>query len=371
MLFQENIPLAPLTTFKLGGPAKKYCVIKTIEDMLSALRFASETSIKTYVLGGGSNTIFMDSGYDGFVLHMLIPGIRCLDSTDSYAIYRVGAGVVWDDFVRFTVEQGLAGIEALSGIPGSVGASPIQNIGAYGQEVKDTILSVETVSTNGEREEINNKDCNFSYRNSIFKSGIKSKSIVTYVNFKLSKVDPPCFRYPEVAKFKHELEAKFYVKEDDENTSEKKEDQILEKRIQIFQEYRNLILSLRRKKSMVLDESDYNTRSVGSFFINPILNDKEIQKFLNRLKELSIQPPQIFPEGQGFSKISAAWLIEHSGLQKGSKFPGGVGISENHCLALVNIDGSTKALLEMATQIREQVFQKFSIHLEKEPVLCS
>ncbi len=342
-----------------------------MEDLFFALQLARETSQKTYVLGGGSNTIFMDKGFDGLVLHILIPGIRCLDSNESNAVYRVGAGVVWDDFVRFTVEQGLAGIEALSGIPGSVGASPIQNIGAYGQEVKDTILSVETVGANGEREEIENKDCNFSYRNSIFKSGIKSKSIVTYVTFKLSKVDPPCFRYPEVAKFKQELETKFNSLANKSTLTEKIEDQVLDERIQIFKEYRNLILSLRKRKSMVLDESDRNTRSVGSFFMNPILNQNEVTKFLNRVRELSIQPPQIFVEGEGLSKISAAWLIENSGIQKGSKFPGGVGISENHCLALVNIDGSTKALLEMAGQIQDLVFQKFLIRLEKEPVLCT
>lgn len=359
MLVQNDIPLAPFTTFQLGGAAKFFISIKTAEDLSHALEFCKKENQPLFILGGGSNTIFRDSGFPGVVLQMQIPGIRCLDANDSHTIFQVGAGVPWDHFVEYTVKQGLAGVECLSGIPGSVGASPIQNIGAYGQEAKDSILKVECMDPSGEIIIISNKDCKFRYRNSEFKSGIYKDYIVLSVTFQLSKLLPPCLRYPEVQKAWENYNSK-------ESSQEIPDSEL---RIFRMEAVRNLVIQLRKKKSMVLDENDPNTRSAGSFFTNPILSDGETDHFLETAKKLGFGNPPVYPESLGFKKLSAAWLIENSGIQKGRKYPGGVGISENHCLGLINIAGTTSALLEMAESVKKSVFEKFSVHLEMEPVV--
>ncbi|EKJ87580.1 UDP-N-acetylmuramate dehydrogenase [Leptospira meyeri] len=362
MLVQNNIPLAPFTTLGLGGEADYFISIKTKEDLLKALEFSKTQNQTFYILGGGSNTIFRDSGFPGVVFQMQIPGIRCLDTNDDYTFYQVGAGVPWDQFVEYTVKQGLAGIECLSGIPGSVGASPIQNIGAYGQEVKDSIVNVECMNQFGELVTISNEDCKFRYRNSEFKSGIYKEHIVVSVTFQLSKLSPPCFRYPEVQKAWEKIDLEKSFSNNDKKTS-------MDQRIFQLEAVRNLVIDLRRKKSMVLDENDPNTRSVGSFFMNPILSEKEVVSFLENARKSGFGNPPIYPERAGFKKLSAAWLIENSGIQKGSKYPGGVGISENHCLGLINIAGTTTALLEMAESVRQRVFETFFVRLEMEPVV--
>ncbi|PJZ46987.1 UDP-N-acetylmuramate dehydrogenase [Leptospira brenneri] len=359
MLVQNNIPLAPLTTFRLGGEAKFFVSIKTTEDLSKALEFCTKEKKSYFVLGGGSNTIFRDSGFPGVILQMQIPGIRCLDANEDFAIFQVGAGVPWDQFVEFTVKQGLAGIECLSGIPGSVGASPIQNIGAYGQEVKDSILKVECMNPSGELITISKDDCKFRYRNSEFKSGVYKDYIVTSVTFQLSKLASPCFRYPEVKNAWENFFSNLNLNNPPNND------------LRVFQmeTLRNLVIQLRKKKSMILDEKDPNTRSAGSFFTNPILSEKEVEIFLKTAKNHGFENPPVYPESPGFKKLSAAWLIENSGIQKGTKYPGGVGISENHCLGLINIAGTTSALLDMAESVRQSVFDKFSVRLEMEPVV--
>ncbi|TGM72411.1 UDP-N-acetylmuramate dehydrogenase [Leptospira mtsangambouensis] len=362
MLVQNNIPLAPFTTLRLGGKADYFISIKTKEDLAKALDFSKSQNQSFYILGGGSNTIFRDSGFPGVVFQMNIPGIRCLDTNDECTLYQVGAGVPWDQFVEYTVKQGLAGIECLSGIPGSVGASPIQNIGAYGQEVKDSIVNVECMNKFGDLMTISNEDCKFRYRNSEFKSGIYKEHIVVSVTFQLSKLSPPCFRYPEVQKAWEKIELEKF-------SSNSSNTYRIDQRIVQLEAIRNLVIDLRKKKSMVLDENDQNTRSVGSFFMNPILNENEIVLFLENAKKRGFDNPPIYPESAGFKKLSAAWLIENSGIQKGSKYPGGVGISENHCLGLINIKGTTSALLEMAESVRQRVFETFFVQLEMEPVV--
>ncbi|TGL86694.1 UDP-N-acetylmuramate dehydrogenase [Leptospira congkakensis] len=362
MLVQNNIPLAPLTTFHLGGEAKYFIVIKTKEDLSRALDFCKNENQPFIILGGGSNTVFRDSGFPGVVLQILIPGIRCLDTNDHHSIFQVGAGVPWDQFVEFSVKQGLAGIECLSGIPGSVGASPIQNIGAYGQEVKDSILNVECMNHSGEIITLSNENCKFNYRNSEFKSGIYKDWIVVSVTFQLSKVNPPCLRYPEVQKVWENYQYNHSV-------ITKQETPNFDLRATEMETLRNLVIQLRKKKSMVLDVTDPNTRSAGSFFTNPILSDQETERFIETAKKHGFQNPPLYPEAPGFNKLSAAWLIENSGIQKGTKYPGGVGISENHCLGLINIAGTTTALLEMAESVRQTVFDKFFVRLEMEPVV--
>jgi UDP-N-acetylmuramate dehydrogenase len=358
MLVQKNIPLAPLTTFRLGGQAKYFISIKTTEDLKDALTFCQKNQLPYVILGGGSNTIFRDHGFDGAIFLIQIPGIRCLDANESTVLYEVGAGVVWDQFVEYVVKQGLSGIECLSGIPGSVGASPIQNIGAYGQEVKDSIISVQCIDENGNPKTISNEESRFTYRNSEFKSGKFRNYIITSVRFKLSKELQPCVIYPEVKK-----QWELFLSESKENQKE------AEDRFFKLESLRNLIINLRKKKSMVVDELDPNTRSAGSFFTNPIISISDAEKFLIQAKKLGHSDPPMFEDHTGAKKLSAAWLIEHSGIKKGDVFPGGVGISTNHCLGLININGTTSALLEMAETIQNRVFDTFSIRLEMEPVL--
>ncbi|MCG6144068.1 UDP-N-acetylmuramate dehydrogenase [Leptospira bandrabouensis] len=359
MFVQNNVHLAPHTTLQLGGEAKYFISIKTIEDLRYALEFCKNENLPFFILGGGSNTIFRDSGFPGVIFKMQIPGIRCLDSNNEYSIFQVGAGVIWDHFVEFVVKQGLAGVECLSGIPGSVGASPIQNIGAYGQEVKDSILEVECMNPSGEIISIKNQNCNFRYRNSEFKSGIYKDYIVISVTFQLSKEAAPCLRYPELQNL--------WETSNSENFKNGKSN--LESRIQQMEMVRNLVVQLRKKKSMVLDENDPNARSAGSFFTNPILSDFEAEKFIENAKKLGFENPPIYSESPGYKKLSAAWLIENSGIQKGTKYPGGVGISDKHCLGLINIEGSTSALLKMAESVRQRVLETFFVRLEMEPVL--
>ncbi|MCT8334286.1 UDP-N-acetylmuramate dehydrogenase [Leptospira sp. 85282-16] len=359
MFVQNNVSLAPHTTLQLGGEAKYFISIKTIEDLRYALEFCKKENLPFFILGGGSNTIFRDSGFPGVIFKMQIPGIRCLDSNNEYTIFQVGAGVIWDHFVEFTIKQGLAGIECLSGIPGSVGASPIQNIGAYGQEVKDSILAVECMNPFGEIISITNQNCQFRYRNSEFKSGIYKDYIVISVTFQLSKEAAPCLRYPELQNL--------WDASNSENFNNGKSN--LESRIQQMEIVRNMVIQLRNKKSMVLDENDPNTRSAGSFFTNPILSDVDTEKFLQVAKKHGFENPPIYTESPGYKKLSAAWLIENSGIQKGTKYPGGVGISDKHCLGLINIEGTTSALLAMAESVRQRVFETFFVRLEMEPVV--
>ncbi|MDF3821623.1 UDP-N-acetylmuramate dehydrogenase [Leptospira sp. 96542] len=363
MLVQNQIPLAPLTTIGLGGNTNHYIQIKTTQDLCAALSYAKENSLDYFVLGGGSNTIFRDQGFSGVVFHIQIPGIRCMEETNEFTIYKVGAGVVWDSFVEHTTKQGFVGIESLSGIPGFVGASPIQNIGAYGQEVKDSILEIETIDVSGQQVIVSNQNANFTYRNSEFKSGNLKNNIIIYVIFKVFKNKSVCLRYPEVQKHWLDILANHDWNQMDVDSSD------LEKRIEVLAAYRAMILKLRSAKSMLYHPKDPNAKSVGSFFTNPILSKKEIDSFLERVESLQLAPPQLFLNENNQTKLSAAWLIEQSGFKKGMKFPGGVAISEKHCLALINENGTTETILQMAETIREQVLLKFGLKLEREPVV--
>lgn len=352
MPIQENIPLFPFTTLKLGGSARYFLSCKTQSDVHIGLDFAKEKGIPFWILGGGSNTIIPDDGYQGLIIKIDTKGIQERELGDFVQI-SVEAGMSWDQFVEQTIKQGLTGIECLSGIPGTVGASPIQNIGAYGQEVSNTIESVTALGPDRKIYEFSREECGFSYRNSAFKSGAFQKFIVLSVHFLLSKVEPICVKYPEV-----------------ENawSARKKERPVTQSRLEDLEEFRNLILSLRKAKSMVLDPSDPNTMSVGSYFTNPILSPESLERLMNRFQELNLNPPNLFKDADGYTKISAAWLLEQSGITKGLSYKS-VGVSTKHCLALVNRGGTTRELLELEEIVRMQVQTKFGIRLEREPVL--
>jgi len=348
---QKDILLSDLTTIKLGGKARFFFECKTTEDIKECLTFERNENISVQVIGGGSNIIFPDEGFSGIVIKIDIEGIEIEESKDSYVIVKAGAGENWDDFVKLCIDKNLAGIECLSGIPGSVGATPIQNVGAYGQEVSESILSVKAVDRESlQFVKFENKTCDFGYRQSRFKNEDRDKFIITEVVFKLKKFGESNILYPEIQK---KIDA-------DSNYNS------LKRGKEKLSAVRNIVLETRKKKSMVIDKNDPNTISCGSFFTNPILSEKEFKKFEKICEENKLSFPSIkTPEG---IKVQAAWLIENSGFYKGFR-KWGAGISENHSLALINCGGSAKELLELAEDIESTVFNKFSIRLKKEPII--
>lgn len=346
---ERNIPLHPHTTIRLGGPAAQWCVCRTVDELREAVHLSRDQQWRLFVLGGGSNTVFADEGFPGLVAKVELRGIDIQDD-DDHVLITVAAGEWWDAFVQMTVEKGYAGVECLSGIPGSVGATPIQNVGAYGQEVKDTIVSVTVLDrTSLELHTILSRDCGFSYRTSRWKTVDAGKHIVTGVTFRLKKNGRPTIHYPEVRK----------VVESSVDLAS------LSDGSEVLQVLRGVILSLRAKKSMVIDPEDVNSCSVGSFFLNPIVDRgalKHVQTVWARIGDGS--PVPSFPFGEQV-KVPAAWLIERAGFKKGYG-KDGVAISERHTLALVNRGGTTRALMVLAEEIRYGVQKVFGLELERE-----
>ena len=351
---KEHIRLADYTTLHLGGTANYFCECSSVDDLRSALQFAKEKNIRAHILGGGSNTIFSDNGFNGLVIKIGLRGCSFVQDGNDILV-SAKAGEDWESFVAMTVEKGFAGIECLSGIPGSVGATPIQNVGAYGQEVKDTIESVTVLDKQSLEEKIfQNSDCGFSYRESRFKQSDAGKYIITEVVFRLKINGRPSTNYPEVQKM-IELSIPLASLADGRES---------------LTAVRNIVLSLRKKKSMVIDPNDPNTRSVGSFFLNPIVDQETLLSVSNQWKIIgdgTVVPTFAFGQKQ---KIPAAWLIEKSGFKKGYK-KNGVGISENHTLALVNYNGTTETLLLLAEEIQQGVEKVFKIRLQLEANVLS
>lgn len=357
--FRKDVPLADLTTIGLGGNAKYYVQCRTVDEIRSALSYARSERLFVLILGGGSNVIFPDEGFDGLVLNIGLKGITIEDEGGRTSV-NAAAGETWDDLVRLCVENNLAGVECLSGIPGSVGATPIQNVGAYGQEVKDTISSVKALDRNTlDLVEFPSADCKFAYRMSRFKAEDRDRFIIVEVDYRLERNGKPTLKYDELRKY---IESGRTVKAEEEKGERGKG-----KGEPDLGETRSAVLALRRRKSMVADDHDPNSRSVGSFFINPILSNAEYAAFLRRLEEIGIGQAPSFGTSDG-TKLSAAWLVENSGFKKGYR-NGGAGISSNHALALVNYGGTTAELLSLAAAIEAAVFKKFGITLEKEAVV--
>lgn len=349
LTIQKNISLSQFTTLHLGGRAKYFCSCSSVVELREVVQFAKGKHLRTHILGGGSNTIFADKGFDGLVVKIDLRGVSFVDDGNDILV-TAKSGEDWESFVKMCVEKGFAGIECLSGIPGSVGATPIQNVGAYGQEVKDTIETIKALERDTLTEkELLNADCGFSYRQSRFKFQDSGKYIVTDVTFRLNKNGRPTINYPEVKKI---VEASVPIA----SLADGKES---------LEAVRNIVLSLRKKKSMVIDANDPNSRSVGSFFMNPVVDSGQYSRISNQWKIFGdgTEVPSFLLEGK--IKIPAAWLIEKSGFKKGYA-KNGVGISKNHPLALVNYNGTTKALLALAEEIRDGVEKMFGIRLELE-----
>ena len=349
-VIREHELLAPYTTFRLGGPARFFADCRTESDLTDALDFADARGLAVHILGGGSNTIFRDDGFAGLVAHLMMGALDWRDSADGAEV-TAAAGVKWDVLVAESVKRGLSGIECLSGIPGTVGATPIQNVGAYGQEVADTVVRVACLNraTRG-KVEFRAQDCGFGYRTSRFKRADRDRFVVLGVTFRLSKSGPREIRYPELERAVRQAGGL--------GGRSAGEGLAL---------VRDVVLALRAGKAMVLDANDPNTRSAGSFFTNPVLSRAAFAAFATRAESLQIGGTiPSFPADGGF-KVPAAWLVEQAGFSKGQR-SGGVGISQRHALALVNYDGTSAELLAFAAEIEKGVFERFGIRLEREPV---
>jgi len=346
---QTSVVLSTYTSINLGGAARYFVRCESIPQLRLAIARAREERWRLHILGGGTNTIFSDAGFDGLVIRIAIRGIDLVQEGED-TLVTAAAGEEWDPLVRFCVERKLAGIESLSGIPGLAGATPIQNVGAYGQEVSETIVRLKALDLHTMEECVfPGPHCGFGYRKSRFKSRDAGRYVITDVTFRLKLNGKPTIRYPELLR---SMESLYGPKSKEPDPGA----------------VRSAVLALRSRKSMVIDPTDPNTRSVGSFFMNPVLSHEDYAGAAERWKMNGVTaPPPTFPAETGL-KISAAWLVEQSGYPRGYR-KGGVGVSANHSLALVNYAGSTAELLSLADDIENSVRTKFGIRLEREPVI--
>lgn len=340
MEIQHDVPLAPLTTIGIGGPARHFVRVSTVDQLRDALAWAREHALEVFVLGGGSNLLISDKGFAGLVIQLDVRGITVGSEKGGFVMVKVAAGERWDSFVEHAVDRGWAGIECLSGIPGSTGATPIQNVGAYGQDVSETIARVEALDrTTGRVVWFTNDQCRFGYRSSFFKNVEPGRYVVVSVTFRLQQGGCATIRYPELQR--HVEQAGVSV--DD------------------LPGIRGAVIAIRKKKGMVLDPGDPDTRSDGSFFMNPLLSRSDYERFA----KLAPDAPH-FPAGDEV-KLSAAWLIENAGFSRGFRH-GNVGLSSKHTLAIVNRGGGTAAeVVELVGLIQQKVREAFGVEMHPEP----
>lgn len=348
MRIYENESIAPYTTINLGGKARFFCICDNEDELKKCIDFAKENNYSFKVISGGSNVVFPDDGYNGLIIQLSGEKISVIEDSDLNQTIEVWAGTKLDDFIKWSIENSLSGIECLSGIPGSIGATPIQNVGAYGQQIGEVIKSVIAYDFNNNSYiNFKNDECKFNYRTSIFKKNYKNNLIITKILIELSKRDIDNYSYKDLIK---EIE-----KCNGYNNLRRKEK---------LNFIRNTICKIRKNKSMIYDKSDPDSISCGSFFLNPHLNESEFKKFYKLAKEKNLDPPYL-KDNSGY-KISAAYLIENSGFHKGY-IKNGAGISKKHSLALVNYGCDTKTLLKLAEEIRINVKNNFGITLDIEP----
>jgi len=345
---RERVPLAPFTTLGLGGEARYFVECGDEAQLRAALTYAAERRLPAYILGGGSNVVFLDAGFPGLVIRVTIGGIELRDGPSPEV--TAGAGVDWDDVVRRTVERGWTGIECLSGIPGTVGGTPIQNVGAYGQEIAETLRDVTCLDRRTlEPRSFSAAQCGFGYRDSRFKRDDRGRWVVLAVTLRLARDRAPELRYPELR------DAVARAAPGGAGSPPE--------RVRLV---RDTVLALRRSKSMVLDPADPNTRSVGSFFTNPVLAPVAFAELERRWREQEGQSAiPTFAASAGV-KVPAAWLVEHAGFPKGYH-EAGVGVSSRHALALVNLGGTSSQLLALADRIVSAVERRFGVRLALEP----
>jgi UDP-N-acetylmuramate dehydrogenase len=338
---RDNVPLAPLTTLGVGGQARWFARAESAEDVARAHRWCRERSVPLLVLGGGSNLVVGDDGFAGLVLELAVTGVSTWSSADGTFV-TAGAGEVWDAFVASMVGSGLGGVECLSGIPGTVGGTPIQNVGAYGQQVSSVIDHVVAFDRTAAAEVLlTAADCEFAYRTSRFKGEDAGRFLVCYVTFRLGQV-PPTVVYPDVIA---ELDRAGLRQPD-------------------LAAVRRAVLAIRRRKGMVLDSDDADTRSVGSFFVNPVVDTADHERIST---VMGARAPG-FPAGMDRVRIPAAWLIERCGFPRGTTH-GPVGLSRKHGLAIVNRGGATaRDVVRFASAVKRGVADRCGVDLRPEPV---
>lgn len=339
---QEDVLLAPLTTLGIGGPARLFVEARDEATALGALAFAEKKGLRGFVLGGGSNILVADEGFSGLVVRMAIRGVSEQVAGDK-VILTAGAGEDWDCLVNSAVERGLGGVECLSGVPGTVGGTPIQNVGAYGQEVSETIVSVRACDRATRRiVELSNAECGFSYRHSIFLTSARDRYIVLSVTYALPVDARPAVNYADVRKYFAGSAT-----------------------LPTLRAVREAVRAIRASKAMLLVPGDPDCRSAGSFFKNPIVSEQEYRKISARAPA----PVPRYPvrNGAGRVKLPAAWLIERAGFHKGYG-RGPVGLSTKHTLALVNRGGATaRDVLELMREIQNGVQARLGVRLAPEP----
>ncbi len=345
MLTRENVPLAPLTTLGVGGPARYFTEGRTEAEVIEAADFARSRELPLFVLGGGSNVVIADSGFFGLVLKIGVDEISQIKSANGNTAFAAGAGCDWDALVARTVAADCAGLECLSGIPGSVGATPVQNVGAYGQEVSQTIEEVRALDLQSQQvKTFSNAQCRFGYRSSIFNTTERSRYVILNVSFALQQGAKPTLRYAELLQF--------FAGRSAEPT---------------LAEVRAAVREIRHRKGMLIVPTDEDSHSVGSFFKNPVVPAAFFQSLSERLASAGLQLPS-YPAADGFRKLPAAWLVEHAGFPKGSR-KGRAGISQKHALAIINCGGASAAdILALKGEVQERVHDDFGIDLEPEPV---
>jgi len=329
--------LSSYTTFGIGGPARYFLNATTEQDIVNALDLASTRNLPVFVLGGGSNLLVADRGFDGLVLRVGIQGMEWQDSQLTAA-----AGEDWDGVVASCVARGYGGVECLSGIPGFAGGTPVQNVGAYGQEISDVLASVRVLErSSGRVAELSKEQCGFGYRTSIFNTTHRDQYLVLAVSYALRKDVAPLLKYPDL------------LRRFDSQSAEP-----------TIPDVRNAVREIRAAKGMLIMEGDPDSHSAGSFFKNPFVGEAEYSRIQSSVDE----PVPRYPAGSEKVKTSAAWLIERAGFRKGFA-RGRAGISSKHTLALVNRGGaSAEDIVSLAREIRSGVEDKFGVRLVPEPV---
>lgn len=334
----EEVSLAPYTTFGIGGPARWFVEATTEDEVLDAVQFAREHDAPLFVLGGGSNLLVSDDGFRGLVVHMALKGIK-----QNGGIFSVAAGEEWDAFVTTAVAQNYAGIECLAGIPGSVGGTPVQNVGAYGQEVSGTIRSVRALDLEyGRFVDLSASECGFAYRRSIFNSIARGRYIVTRVEYALKLNGSPVISYADLKQYFQNAAA-----------------------LPTLERVSIAVREIRHRKGMLIVPGDPDCKSAGSFFKNPVIARSHFERITAQINSATVPH---YPAEEGHVKVPAAWLLDQAGFHKGYVM-GRAGISSRHTLALINRDGAfAKDIVALRDRIVEVVEEKFGIHLEPEPV---
>jgi UDP-N-acetylmuramate dehydrogenase len=344
LAFRDNVPLADRCTLGVGGPARFFVEAPDEASVLEAIDWARARGVPLRILGGGSNLVVADGGVDALVVKIALRGVTARE-VDGAVEVTAAAGECWDDLVRDAVTHGWAGVECLSGIPGLVGATPIQNVGAYGQDVSETVVAVAAIDTAAPaRVVLSPAECAFGYRDSRFKSVEPGRYVVLSVTYRLRPGSEPTVRYADI------------------------EQQLARTggASPTLARVRDAVIAVRRAKSMVIDPSDPNRRSCGSFFTNPIVTAADAE----RVAVLAAEPAMPrWPQADGRVKLSAAWLIERAGFRRGQR-DGPVGLSTRHALAVVAHAGARAAdVLEFARRLQETVRDRFGVTLTPEPVI--